>query len=125
MRYTRIYTDEAGGSRFEDVTIAGEERTSPVSAGRSEYSEPIQARSVVLRRVVTPHPEAPHRSPRRQFAVHLRGSAEVEVSSGEVRTFGPGDVVLLEDIDGAGHVTREIGDTERVTMFIELADRPE
>jgi hypothetical protein len=42
-----------------------------------------------------------------------------------VRTFGPGDVVLLEDLDGTGHVTREIGDAERVTMFIELVEGPE
>jgi len=125
MRYTRIYTDDVGDSHFEDVTVDGEERRSPVSDGTSEYSEPIPARSIVLRRVVTPHPEAPHRAPRRQFAVHLRGSAEVEVSSGEVRTFGPGDVVLLEDVEGVGHVTREVGDAERITMFIELAEGTE
>ena len=124
MRYTRIYADEAGESHFEDVTVESEERASPVSSGRSVYSEPIRACSVVLRRVVTPHPDTPHRTPRRQFAVHLRGLAEVEVSSGEVRTFGPGDVVLLEDVDGVGHVTREAGDAERITMFIELAEEP-
>jgi hypothetical protein len=120
MHFTRVYADAAGESHFEDVTVEGELRRSPVSASLSQYSDPYAARSVVFRRVVTPHPDEPHIAPRRQFAVHLSGHAQVEVSDGERREFGPGEVVLLEDTQGVGHITREVGEEERVTLFIEL-----
>lgn len=123
MRYTRIYTAEDGGSRFEDVEVTGEVRTSPVSSGVSEYAAPVPATAVVLRRVVRAHPEQPHVAPRRQFMVNLRGTVEVETSDGEVRRFGPGDLVLIEDTTGAGHITREVGDQERVSMFVVLAEQ--
>ena len=43
---------------------------------------------------------------RKQFVITLRGEVEIEVSDGEVRRFGPGSVLLAEDIDGRGHKTR-------------------
>ena len=45
----------------------------------------------------------------------LAGELEVQVSDGMVRTFGPGSVVLVEDMEGRGHVSRVVG-TERVFM---------
>ncbi len=120
MRYTRIYTHEDGGSRFEDVEVAGETRTSPVSTGASEYATPIPASAVVLRRVVRAHPDEPHVAPRRQFMVNLHGTVEVETSDGEVRRFSPGELVLVEDTTGTGHISREVGDGERLSMFVEL-----
>lgn len=122
MRYTRVYTSADGHSHFEDVTVEGEVRQSPVSTGVSEYSHPFPATSVVLRRVVAAHPPEPHVSPRRQLVVNLEGSLEVETSDGQARRFGPGTVVLLEDTDGIGHITREVDDgNERVSLFIALA----
>jgi hypothetical protein len=123
MRYTRIHASSDGHSHFEDVVMAGETRRSPVSDGVSEYGTPIAASAVVLRRVVAAHPSGPHVSPRRQFIVNLTSSLEVETSDGEVRRFGPGSFLLLEDTHGIGHVTREIDDgVERTSMFIELPD---
>ena len=122
MRYARIYTDEAGETHFEDVALSGDIRQSLVSAGVFEYAEPITVRAAVFRRVVTAHPGEPHVAPRRQLVVHLAGRSEVEVSDGEVRAFGPGDVVLVEDVAGKGHITRELGDGPRTSLFIELAD---
>ena len=122
MRYTRIYTDATGESHFEDVEVTGEERTSPVSAGASEYSAPIAARAVVLRRVVRAHPDEPHVAPRRQFMINLCGTVEVETSDGEVRSFGPGEPVLVEDTTGVGHISREVEGVQRMSMFVELDD---
>lgn len=120
MRYVRIYADSLGDTHFEDVQVSGVTKQSPVSTGVSEYADAIPVRAAVFRRVVEAHPAQPHVAPRRQFAVHLEGRIEVEVSDGEVRTFGPGDVVLLEDTAGKGHVTREIGSGPRTSLFIEL-----
>jgi hypothetical protein len=120
MRYTRIYADENGESHFEDVVAAGTVRQAPTSTGVSEYAEPLSARAVILRRVVRAHPDEPHVSPGRRLMVNLSGIVEVQVSDGEVRRFGPGDLVLVEDTTGIGHISRELGEGDRVSMFVEL-----
>jgi len=121
MRYLRVFSDPGGETHFEDVDVPTSERTSPVSDARAEISETIPADGLLFRRVVSDHdPATPHTAPRRQFVVHLAGEAELEASDGERRRIGPGDVVLVEDTAGKGHITRRIGDAERVTLFITL-----
>jgi quercetin dioxygenase-like cupin family protein len=121
MRYLRVFADADGETHFEDVDVATAERRSPVSEARSEVSERIPVDGLLLRRVISDHdPAKPHPAPRRQFVVHLAGEAELEVSDGERRRIGPGDIVLVEDTTGKGHITRRIGETQRVTMFITL-----
>jgi hypothetical protein len=124
MHYVRIYTDAEGETHFEDVTMPTELRTSPVSSARAELAAPLAVADATFRRVVEDHPPEPHVAPRRQLVVHLVGEAEVEVSDGEVRRFGPGSVVLVEDLTGKGHVTRRVGETPRETLMVTLADAP-
>ena len=51
-----------------------------------------------------------HPSPRRQLYINLGGRLEAKVADGETRRVGPGDIVLLEDLTGKGHVTRVLDD---------------
>lgn len=123
MDYLRVYTDPDGESRFEDVHIPTTRRQSPVSEAMVEISELFPVTGVLFRQVVADHdPDTPHTAPRRQFVVHLAGRAEMEVSDGERRLIGPGDVVLVEDTSGKGHITRRLGDEDRVTLFLLLDD---
>lgn len=123
MNYLRVYSDVDGESHFEDVRLATNARQSPVSEARVQVSEPFPATGLLFRRVVVDHdPDTPHPAPRRQFVVHLAGTAEITVSDGERRRVEPGDVVLVEDTTGKGHITRRLGDTERVTLFITLEE---
>ena len=48
----------------------------------------------------------------------LSGLAEVEVGDGERRTFGPGNVLLVTDTEGRGHLTNVIG--KRYTQKTDL-----
>ncbi|MDD1711485.1 MAG: hypothetical protein LUQ37_11350 [Methanoregulaceae archaeon] len=43
----------------------------------------------------------------------------METTDGTVRRFLPGDLVLLEDISGKGHVTRNIG--KGYALFLEFS----
>jgi hypothetical protein len=61
-----------------------------------------------------------HPTPRRQFIIVLTGGLEVEVSDGEMRRFGPGSVILVEDTDGKGHVSRVLGDERGYSMSLPL-----
>jgi hypothetical protein len=124
MHYTRIYTDADGETHFEDVTLPTELRQSPVSSAQAELTDALAATQATFRRVVVDHPAEPHSAPRRQLIVHMKGEADVEVSDGEVRRFGPGSVVLVEDLTGKGHATRRVGDVPRETLMIALDDEP-
>jgi hypothetical protein len=123
MHYVRIYTDAAGETHFEDVTLPTERRQSPVSSALAELAPSLAVSQATFRRVVVDHPPEPHVAPRRQLVVHLAGEAEVEVSDGEVRRFGPGSVVLVDDLTGRGHETRRVGETPRETLMVTLDDR--
>ena len=120
MDYVRIYSDEHGESHFEDVpTDMTLER---YASAEWLISNPLHVGDLRFRRVVTEFPDEPHLAPCRQFIVGLAGEAEVEVSDGEPRRFGPGSVILVEDTTGKGHRTRKIGDTVRETLFISLPE---
>jgi hypothetical protein len=122
MHYVRIYSDESGETHFEDVSLETELRQSPVSTAQAELAAPIPTFGATFRRVVVDHPDQPHVAPQRQFVVHLAGESEVLVSDGEVRRFGPGRVVLVDDLTGKGHTTRRVGETPRETLMIKLED---
>jgi len=55
-----------------------------------------------------------------QYWLQFTGQVEVGVSDGEIRRFGPGDVALLEDVEGKGHSTRVIGDVEVRAAFVQV-----
>jgi hypothetical protein len=117
MQYVRIFSDAQGASHFEDVAL-------PALASRAhdgaELTEPIPATGLIFRHVGAAATPVRHVAPRRQFVVHVEGEVEVEVSDGEVRRFSPGSVVLLEDTEGQGHITRPVGGSSRTTLFITL-----
>lgn len=45
----------------------------------------------------------------------------MEASDGETRRFGPGAIVLLEDVTGKGHVTRILAGELRC-VFVQLPE---
>lgn len=48
----------------------------------------------------------------------LRGSIEIEVSDGTRRRFAPGDLLLVTDTTGIGHVTFTVGQPPFETLFV-------
>jgi quercetin dioxygenase-like cupin family protein len=117
MKYTRIYADANGESHFEDVEV--EMNTAPYNTGT--ISEMFAARGVMFR--VSPDYFVDwHNAPRRQFVVNITGTLEVTASDGNKRRFGPGTILLAEDVTGKGHTSRGMGAEERLSLFIPLAD---
>ena len=45
----------------------------------------------------------------RQYIFILVGQMEIGIGDGTTRQFGPGDVVLADDLTGKGHTTRSVG----------------
>jgi hypothetical protein len=48
----------------------------------------------------------------------LRGVVEVEVSDGTRRRFEPGDLVLVTNTTGSGHITAAVGDPPLEALFV-------
>jgi hypothetical protein len=117
VRIVRIGVTVDGGSRFEDVVI---DLTDAGAIGR--LSAPYPASSVLFRENDPGYDLDWHCAPQRQLIVLLDGEIEVEVTSGEIRRFCGGDVVLVEDTTGTGHRTRSIGDEVRRSLFLLLAE---
>lgn len=119
--YVRIFTGEDGHSYFEDVRPEGHAGGTGESDLRAVFSRAQAVDTAVFRHVLDEADDSSrHNAPRSQFIVMLRGECEVETSRGETRRLGPGDVILADDLDGHGHVTRRVGDEERLTMVITL-----
>ncbi len=117
MKYTRIYADAQGESHFEDVEV--DMKTAPYNTGA--ISDMFAAKGVMFR--VSPDYFVDwHNAPHRQFVVNVTGTLEVTVSDGTTRRFGPGTVLLAEDVTGKGHTSRSLGGQERLSLFIPLAD---
>ena len=117
FRITRLYSDENGESRFEDIEIPLEE-LGEIGA----LSEGIPAGEIIFREVAPTYDYNFHNAPKRQYIVLLDGEIEIETSLGEKRTFGPGEVLLAEDTQGKGHKTRNLQPIRRRSVFITLPE---
>ena len=121
MRYTRVYADAAGESHFEDVEAGGECRQALESDLTAVVSETFSVEGVFFRDVQTEASPVPHNAPYELFIIGLQGRFTIQVSDGELREFGPGSVILVQDTTGKGHVTKRLGDEERVTLMAPLS----
>lgn len=112
LSYTRIYSDDRGESHFSHEELNLELMSPGPGVPPTPASTPMPATGM---RVFCP-PAGGHADwhpvPGRVFNMLISGEIEIEVSSGEVRRFGPGSLILGEDISGRGHRTRVVG-TER------------
>jgi hypothetical protein len=107
MKYLRLYTGPDGDSHFDDAEM----EVHPVS-GRSSHGRSWPSGEAIF--LSSEEDSGPalnewHNAPARQFVITLSGTTEIEASDGEVRRFGPGEVLLVEDTSGKGHRTRYKG----------------
>jgi uncharacterized cupin superfamily protein len=115
--FTSVVANQDGGSSFSDgeVQLSTQyiaEGTPPMLTG----AIPSTAGVVYLR--TGPFEGTPHPAPRRQWLVMLRGALRVAVTDGTSREFGPGDLLLLDDTSGTGHVQTTVGDPPFEALFI-------
>ena len=117
MLITRVYTGSDGKSHFEDVEIELLDK-GPMGSISSLWS----AKGVLFRKVSGDYDLDFHNAPRRQFVVNLTGAVEIEVGDGTKRQLGPGSILLAEDTEGQGHISRSINGEPRECLFIPLSD---
>src|ERR1700756_1156216 len=96
----RIYTGDDGQTHFEDLPLPAEESHSVALQRGANLAFPCFPAG---------HWNDLHPPPRRPYIFILVGQMEIGIGDGTKRRFGPGDVVLADDLTGQGHTTRSLG----------------
>ena len=120
MKYTRLYADSSGESRFEDLSLSFQliQYAPPTPSIYVSTFAPATQYGIL---VLPPGWDGGlHPTPNRQVFFILRGIVEVELSGGERRQFAAGQMVVGEDTAGKGHHTRVVGDEQLVLATVHL-----
>ncbi|MGL1864125.1 MAG: hypothetical protein OCC46_16515 [Pseudodesulfovibrio sp.] len=115
MNIVKIFSDDKGNTHFEDVEIELEDGG---SIGR--LSKTQKATGVIFRETPGDYDYNWHNAPKRQYIIMLDAGVEITVGSGETRVINPGDVLLVEDTEGHGHVSKALKAQPRKSVFITL-----
>jgi hypothetical protein len=111
----RIYTGEDGQSHFEDIDGPW------VEDDRGREQTPWQdVTQLRFSRYPAGYFRDWHVGPRRLYAIILSGQVECAIGDGTIRRWGPGDVILEEDLTGQGHTTRVVGDQPSLVAFVHI-----
>ena len=115
MRIHNLYADEAGESHFRDLEVEWAEDT---YAGRQSERQP--ASGIIFRQVPPDYDLDWHPAPRRQYIVNLDAGVQITASDGESRVIGAGEVILVEDTSGKGHLSKAVDAQLRHCIFVTL-----
>lgn len=112
MQIVRVFSGEDGESHFEDVS----------TEDFAKMANRLGEGAIEVNQRPAPSFSDYHNAPRRQYVVILSGIAEFETADGSKRRLHPGDVLVAEDLTGHGHIARGIGDEQRVSLAVPLAE---
>ena len=115
MRIHNLYTDEKGESHFRDIEIEWVEERRV-----SKLSKRYPATGIIFRQTPGSQDADWHNAPRRQYIINLDGAAQLTASDGETRVIGAGEVLLIEDTTGKGHLSKAVGGQMRHSIFVPI-----
>ncbi len=113
LPYVHLYADADGVSHFRD-----EQLTIQSTASGPAALTISQAPGATLLALKHGAKEDWHRAPRRMYLIALTGMSEVTAGDGQVRRFGPGSIVLMDDTTGKGHITRAVGNQDHIALTV-------
>jgi hypothetical protein len=119
MKQVRIYSTPDGESQFEELGMVFSSVDYAPPAEPLGVTPPVGATQYVLVKVPNNWDGGMHPAPRRQLMVVLSGRDEIIASNGASHTFEPGDILLMEDTAGKGHISRCADDT--TVLMVHLA----
>lgn len=118
MRYLRIYAGDDGGSRLDDIELPA--TLTRVADGLPPLlvSGPFACSGIIF---VEQQKEASdwaaHVAPRKQWLIVISGRVVITTSDGQYREVGAGDVILVEDTTGRGHLSTPLTEDVRFAMI--------
>ena len=115
MRIHNLYADDDGETHWRDIEVEWVE-----TRNFSKLSARLPATGIIFRQTSADYDLDWHPAPRRQYIVNLDGGVKITASDGEVREIGAGEVILVEDTSGKGHLSQSIGGKMRHSLFIPI-----
>lgn len=115
MRIHNLYADDKGESHWRNVEVEWVE-----TRNFSKMSKRLPATGIIFRETSGDYDLDWHPAPRRQYIINLDGGVKITASDGEAREIGPGEVILVEDIHGKGHLSQSIGGKMRRSIFVPI-----
>ena len=103
MRIHNLYVDAKGESHFRDVEVEWAEETRS-----GKLSKRLPATGIIFRQVPPTYDLDWHPAPRRQYIINLDAGVQITASDGESRVIGAGEVILVEDTKGKGHLSKAV-----------------
>jgi hypothetical protein len=115
MRIHNLYADAKGESHFRDIEVTWvEERRG------SKLSKRLPATGIIFRETSGAYDLDWHPAPRRQYIINLDAGVRITASDGESRVIGAGEVLLVEDTSGKGHLSKAVGGMLRHSIFVPI-----
>src|SRR4029434_4763095 len=115
MKIHRLYVDQKGESHFEDVEIAYIE-----SSRSGRLSARLPATRIIFREVQPDYDLDWHRATRRHYIITLEAGVQITASDAESRRIGAGEVLLVEDTWGKGHLSKALDGKLRNCIFVPI-----
>jgi hypothetical protein len=115
MRIHNLYADEKGESHWRDIEVEWVE-----SRNFSKLSKRLPATGIIFRETSGDYDLDWHPAPRRQYIINLDGGVKITASDGVAREIGAGEVILVEDTHGKGHLSKSLGGKLRHSIFVPI-----
>jgi len=115
MRIHNLYADPSGQSHFRDIEVEWIEETRG-----GKLSRRLPATGIIFREVPPSYDLDWHPAPRRQYIINLDAGVQITASDGEARTIGAGQVILVEDTTGRGHLSKAVEGKIRHCIFVSI-----
>jgi hypothetical protein len=115
MHIHNLYADDNGETHFRDIEIE------PASEGPGgKVSARLPATGIIFRTTEGSYNYDWHPAPRKQYIINLDAAVKITASDGESRVIGPGEVLLVEDTHGKGHISQAVDGKFRHSVFVTL-----
>ena len=113
MRIHNLYTDKNGQSHFRDIEVEWAEQIN-----FSRQSKRLPATGIIFRETSPDYDLDWHPAPRRQYIINLDAGVQITASDGEARIIKAGEVILVEDTSGKGHLSKAVESKIRNCIFV-------
>jgi hypothetical protein len=115
VKIHNLYADDKGETHFRDIQVDFSESG---RAGRT--SKRLPATGIIFRQVPPEYDLDWHPAPRRQYIINLDAGVQITASDGESRVIGAGEVILVEDTTGKGHLSKAVDNKIRNCIFVPI-----
>ena len=115
MRIHNLYADDKGQSHWRDIEVEWAE-----SRNFSKLSKRLSATGIIFRQTAGDYDLDWHPAPRRQYIINLDGGVRITASDGEARDIKAGEVILVEDTHGKGHLSKSLDGKLRHSIFVPI-----